>query len=66
MKASHKIATSPDVLIAKGKISVATATVLVAISSPVEFGVICPTKIVTLYMEYVHNYGYKFFVLRTH
>ena len=36
MKTSHKFATSPDVLVAKGKNSVANVTVLVAISSPVK------------------------------
>ena len=34
MKTSRKFATSPDILVAKGKNSVANATVLVAISSP--------------------------------
>ena len=34
MKTSRKFATSPDILVAKGKHSVANATVLVAISSP--------------------------------
>ena len=34
MKTSCKFATSPDILVAKGKNSVANATVLVAISSP--------------------------------
>ena len=35
MKKSSKFATSPNILVAKGKNSVANATVLVAISSPV-------------------------------
>ena len=35
MKTSRKFATSPDILVAKGKNSVTNATVLVAISSPV-------------------------------
>ena len=35
MKTSRKFATSPNVLVADGKNSVANATVLVAISSPV-------------------------------
>ena len=34
MKTSRKFATSPDILVAKGKNSVANATMLVAISSP--------------------------------
>jgi len=34
MKIGHKIATTVEVLVAKGKILVANATVLVAISSP--------------------------------
>ena len=34
MKITHKFATSPDILIAKGKILDANATVLVAILSP--------------------------------
>ena len=34
MRTSRKFATSPDFLVAKGKNSVANATVLVAISSP--------------------------------
>ena len=34
MKTSRKFAASPDILVAKGKNSVANATVLVAISSP--------------------------------
>ena len=34
MKPSHKFATSPDILVAKGKNSVANATVSVTISSP--------------------------------
>ena len=36
MKTSRKFVTSPDILVAKGKNSVANATVLVAISSPAE------------------------------
>ena len=35
MKTTRKFATSPDILVAKGKHSVPNATVLVAISSPV-------------------------------
>ena len=35
MKTSRKFAASPDILVAKGKNSVANATVLVAISGPV-------------------------------
>ena len=34
VKAGRKLATRPDILIAKGKNSVVNATVLVAISSP--------------------------------
>ena len=34
VKAGRNLATSPDILIAKGKNSLANATVLVAISSP--------------------------------
>ena len=34
VKAGRKLATRPDILIAKGKKSVVNATVLVAISSP--------------------------------
>ena len=37
MKTSCKFATSPDTLVAKGENSVANATVLVAISSPVKY-----------------------------
>ena len=36
MKTSRKFATSPDILVAKEKNSVANVTVLVAISSPVK------------------------------
>ena len=34
MKTSRKFATSPDILVAKGKNTVANATVMVAVSSP--------------------------------
>ena len=34
---SRKFATSPDILVAKGRNLVANATVLVAISSPVNY-----------------------------
>ena len=43
MKTSRKFATSPDILVTKGKNSVTNATVLVAISSPGKTG-----KVVTL------------------
>ena len=36
MKTSRKFVTSPDILVPKGKNSVANVTVLVAISSPVK------------------------------
>ena len=43
MKISRKFATSPDNLVANGKILVANATVLVAMSSPVR-----PSSVVSL------------------
>ena len=49
MKTSCKFATSPDILVAKGKNSVANATVLVAISSPVS----CETNSSTGQQQFV-------------
>ena len=66
MKTSRKFATSPDILVAKGKHSVANATVLVAISSPAVVGIIRALSVHSLPLDYSQVVSIVFYCAPKH